>query len=85
MLPQALAQGLPPDPGELIETLNTHCQVRCRGLPLVSHQLLTCLHRPAPLQCTRGAGGAASNYLAFGTSMDWMWQGTLPAPRSICR
>jgi hypothetical protein len=28
-------------------------------------------------QCTRGAGGAASNYLAFGTSMDWMWQGAL--------
>ena len=24
--------------------------------------------------CTRGPGGAASSYLAFGTSMDWMWQ-----------
>lgn len=26
------------------------------------------------VQCTRGPGGGASNYLAFGTSMDYMWK-----------
>ena len=28
VLPQALAQGMPPDTDELLETLNTHCQAR---------------------------------------------------------
>ena len=30
--------------------------------------------------CTRGAGGAASNYLAFGTSMDYMYHDLKVSP-----
>jgi hypothetical protein len=78
---QSLAAGLPADTDALLETLNTHCKARAEALPARTRAFLrACLILTGCVraQCTRGAGGAASNYLAFGTSMDWMWQGTCP-------
>lgn len=50
-----------------------HKRALALGLPTDTPQLLEQLNTHC--KCTRGAGGAASNYLAYGTSMDWMWQG----------
>ena len=50
-----------------------HAKTEALGLPPDTHALLDAMN--AQCQCTRGSGGAASSYLAFGTSMDYMWQG----------
>lgn len=52
-----------------------HTKAEALGLPADTHALLNLLN--GQCQCTRGAGGSASNYLAFGTSMDYMWHGAL--------
>lgn len=76
---QALAEGMPADTDALLETLNTHCKARPAPLERGAFSLRCVTRRLRAPQCTRGAGGAASNYLAFGTSMDWMWQGAHPS------
>lgn len=50
-----------------------HTKAEALGLPGDTHALLDVMN--AQCQCTRGAGGAASSYLAYGTSMDYMWLG----------
>jgi hypothetical protein len=49
-----------------------HKKTLAEGQPADTEALLEALNTHC--QCTRGAGGSASNYLAFGTSMDWMWE-----------